>query len=57
MWAMGVMLYLMLFGKFPFRAASEKELYRTIQIGKFDMLDGASPQAKETIRKLLNVKP
>jgi serine/threonine protein kinase len=35
MWALGVMLYLMLFGKFPFRATSEKELYRLIQQGKF----------------------
>lgn len=56
MWALGVMLYLMLFGKFPFRAHSEKELYHIIQIGKFDMPDGVSPQAKEVIRKLLTVR-
>ena len=35
MWALGILLYLMLFGKFPFRATSEKELYRLIQQGKF----------------------
>ena len=42
MWALGVLLYMMLFGKFPFRATSEKELYRLIQQGKFMMGDGIS---------------
>jgi serine/threonine protein kinase len=42
MWALGVLLYLMLFGKFPFRATSEKELYRLIQQGRFEMGEGAS---------------
>jgi len=35
MWALGVLLYLLLFGKFPFRATTEIELYRLIQQGKF----------------------
>lgn len=53
MWALGILLYLMLFGKFPFKATTEKELYRLIQQGKFDMGDGISNEAKDTIRKLL----
>ena len=53
MWAVGILLYMMLFGKFPFRATSEKELYRLIQQGKFEMNDSISPDAKEIIRMLL----
>lgn len=33
-WALGVMLYIMLLGRLPFRATSEQELYRIIQQGK-----------------------
>jgi len=35
MWALGILLYYMLYGKFPFRANTETELYRIIQQGKF----------------------
>lgn len=53
MWALGVMLYLMLFGKFPFRATSEKELYRLIQQGKFELGNNVSPLARDTVTQLL----
>ena len=53
MWALGVILYLMLCGKFPFRAASEKELYRLIQQGKFEMGEAFSPQLKDFLARLL----
>ena len=32
-WALGVVLYVMLTGRFPFKAKSEKELFTRIQIG------------------------
>lgn len=53
MWALGIILYLMLYGKFPFRAGSERELYRLIQQGKFEMSEGVSQRAKESITRLL----
>lgn len=33
-WALGVILYLLLVGIFPFRAGNELELYRLISSGK-----------------------
>ena len=35
MWACGVLLYTMLFGNQPFRAANEKELFRKIVRGSY----------------------
>ena len=35
MWAAGILLYTMLFGKQPFRAVNENELYRKIAKGTF----------------------
>jgi len=34
-WALGIILYLMLVGNFPFRASNEPELYRLILNGKY----------------------
>lgn len=53
MWALGIILYLMLVGKFPFRATSEKELYRIIQQGKFEVGEGLSVEAKDMLSRLL----
>lgn len=32
-WACGILFYVLLFGKFPFKSSFEKELYRKIQKG------------------------
>lgn len=37
MWASGILLYTMLFGQQPFRGANEKELFRKIIRGQFNM--------------------
>lgn len=37
MWAAGIILYTMLFGKQPFRAVNENELYRKIGKGTFSI--------------------
>ncbi len=34
-WALGVVLYVMLTGRFPFKAKTEKDLFARIQTGQF----------------------
>ena len=34
-WSLGVVLYVLLTGKFPFKAKTEKELFMRIQMGQF----------------------
>ncbi|KAF4669839.1 hypothetical protein FOL46_001172 [Perkinsus olseni] len=43
MWALGVIVYLLLLGSFPFRANTQKELYVKIQKGRYYLPDPASP--------------
>ncbi len=53
-WALGVALYLMLTGKFPFKAANQKELYRLIQQGKYKN-ENFSPEIKNLLDSMLKV--
>lgn len=52
-WALGVALYLMLCGKFPFKAGNEKELYRLIQQGKYKVGATMSSEAKSLLEGML----
>ena len=45
----------MLSGSFPFKAPSDRELYRKISKGAFHMPNDISPQAKKLIQKILVV--
>ncbi|KAF4670639.1 hypothetical protein FOL47_001901 [Perkinsus chesapeaki] len=59
MWAIGVILYVMIFGGFPFRAHTQKELYMKIQKGRFYLPDPTSPilapGARAILKRLLKV--
>eukprot|EP00826_Nyctotherus_ovalis_P048769 TRINITY_DN577_c0_g1_i22.p1 TRINITY_DN577_c0_g1~~TRINITY_DN577_c0_g1_i22.p1 ORF type:complete len:379 (+),score=78.89 TRINITY_DN577_c0_g1_i22:105-1241(+) len=57
MWSLGILLYAMLCGHFPFRASTEFELYRHISKGLFNIPAHVSEAAKKLIYKLLVVEP
>jgi serine/threonine protein kinase len=54
-WALGVLLFAMLTGTFPFRGISESDLYYKIQRGNFKIPDGISKEARRIIYKMLEV--
>ena len=57
LWSLGILLYKMLIGDFPFRGESEKDLYKTIQKGKFKLPTFLSEEAKKVLTSLIVLKP
>ena len=57
MWALGVLLFALLSGTFPFKGQSEKELYGKIQRGSFKFPEMMSSESKFIISRLLEVDP
>ena len=57
MWALGVILYTLLSGFFPFRGQTEKDLFRKIARGLFAMPDAISIEAKRVLGRLLTLDP
>ena len=55
MWALGVLLYVMLTGTFPFRGISEQDLYYKIQRGQFKVPETLSKEARRIIMRLLDL--
>jgi serine/threonine protein kinase len=55
MWSMGILLYALLCGCFPFRAKSYPDLYRRIARGTFAMPEELSVSVRDLIRQLLNI--
>jgi serine/threonine protein kinase len=51
-WAMGVLLYALLCGKFPFKGANDKELYSQICSSELQFPDHVSAQARKFLKKL-----
>ncbi|CAG9316609.1 unnamed protein product [Blepharisma stoltei] len=56
-WACGILLYVLLSGEFPFRAAHHGDLYIQIQRGFYVMPETISEGAKQLIQKMLNYDP
>jgi serine/threonine protein kinase len=54
-WSMGILLYALLCGCFPFRAKSYPDLYRRIARGTFAIPEEFSPAVKDLLRQLLTV--
>jgi 5'-AMP-activated protein kinase, catalytic alpha subunit len=55
MWSLGILLYALLCGCFPFRAKTYPDLYRRIARGSFLMPEELSPSVKDVLRNLLNI--
>jgi serine/threonine protein kinase len=55
MWSMGIFLYALLCGMFPFRAKSYPDLYRRIARGTFSMPDELSTSVKDLLSSLLHI--
>lgn len=56
-WSIGILLFTLLCGTFPFRALSEKELYSKIIKGSFITPEHVSYDAKCLLQKILLVNP
>lgn len=60
-WSLGVILYIMLCGYFPFYHENERELYRQIRKGSFDMpaedWGHVSDAAKDLVNSMLKTDP
>jgi serine/threonine protein kinase len=57
MWSLGILLYAILCGYFPFRAKNYPDLYRRIARGSFEIPEELSANAKDLIRQLLTMDP
>jgi serine/threonine protein kinase len=56
-WALGVLLYALLCGKFPFKGKSDKELYQKINNGEYEVPEHVSFAAQTLISKMIVVDP
>ena len=57
LWSAGVVLYAMLYGTVPFKAQSMEELHSLILKGHYCLKDEISVEARDLIRKLLEINP
>eukprot|EP01022_Parablepharisma_sp_SALTPOND_P008027 TRINITY_DN135091_c3_g1_i1.p1 TRINITY_DN135091_c3_g1~~TRINITY_DN135091_c3_g1_i1.p1 ORF type:complete len:508 (-),score=40.44 TRINITY_DN135091_c3_g1_i1:1141-2664(-) len=56
-WSIGVLMYALLCGTYPFKAESERELYKKIARGVYTFPPHISMNARDLIRKLLQMDP
>jgi MAP/microtubule affinity-regulating kinase len=56
-WALGVLLFAMLSGTFPFRGINDKDLYKKISRGAFIVPTGVPETAKSMICSMISIDP
>ena len=56
-WSLGILLFAMLCGRFPFRGTTEHDLFRCISRCKYNFPIGISPGAKYIVNSMLRLKP
>jgi tribbles-like protein len=56
-WSLGVILYTMLVGRYPFHDTEPSSLFTKIRRGKFTVPDFVSSQAKCLLRSIMRVEP
>lgn len=56
-WATGILLFAMLCGQFPFKGISDKDLYKKIARGLYDVPDHVGILQKQLLSKMLTVDP
>jgi len=56
-WALGIVLYVLLCGKFPFRGLSDAELYKKIRSCSFETPAFLSEKCSHLLRKILRFNP
>ena len=56
-WALGVLLFALLCGKFPFKGSNDKELYHAIRFNELIFPDHVSPNARFFLQKLFHKEP
>ena len=56
-WALGILLYVLLHGCFPFKGVDDKDLFRRIGKGKFDVNESLSKECRTLLHGILKVNP
>ena len=56
-WALGVLLFAMLCGCFPFKGINDAELYRKIQKGNFAIPEHVEERPRRLIKRMMQVDP
>ncbi|EAR99912.2 Serine/Threonine kinase domain protein (macronuclear) [Tetrahymena thermophila SB210] len=56
-WSLGVVLYALVCGRFPFKGKDDNDLFRKIQSGDFKIPGNVSQSATRLINKLLKLNP
>ena len=56
-WSLGVTLYFLLSGEWPFNGTTKLEIFEKIKSGKYDMPKTFSKELKDLISKMLEINP